>query len=291
MSVVGCAPGCAPAGGHSLLVSETVRDQRVGAAAWVDEQLDGGAKVFYTARPDGWAGGDPRWLVGPLGSARAPGAAATGQLEILDFAEVIRIAGGTTAGLRELQAGEVARGLDEGWDRIAMSQESPGRPMADDDEVAEFAAQEAGYDELARDWPLTTLCQLTLAQENPAAIRETSALHWGDIVDHQWSAFRAGGRWHLRGEVDATVAERFGAALQGALRRSEHPGTPDAALQVDATEVEFFDIASALSLTLTVRSAARRVVLHGANELVRDAIAAVGRPSTLLLADEPGAAR
>jgi hypothetical protein len=277
---------------HSLLVSETTPDQRVGAAAWVDEQLAAGAKVFYKARPHAWGGDDPRWLAGPAGTPRARWAFRTGQLEIMDFAEVIEVAGGTTQGLREMQAAEVTRGLDEGWARLAMSQESAGRPLADDDEIAEYVEQEAGYDELARHWPLTTLCQLTLAQESPTASWEVAGLHCGDIVDHQWSAVWAGGRWRVRGELDITVVERFSAALDGALRhRLRHDDDPT--LRIDASGIEFVDVGSAQSLMLATYAAARRqrIVIHDARASVRNVVTAVGRPPTLSFAAEASAAR
>lgn len=294
MSILDGSPGTTTPGGdraHSLLVSETDRDQRVGATAWVDEQLSGGAKVFYKARPEVW-GGDPHWLLGPGGTPRASRALTTGQLEIMDFVEVVQAAGGTTQGLRELQFDEITRGLGEGWVRVAMSQESPGRPLADEAEIAEFTAQESAYDELARDWPLTTLCQLTLVHENPVATWETAALHSGDIVDHQWSALWHDGRWRVRGELDASVVQRFGAALHGALRRCFQENA-DPTLHVDASEIEFVDVATAQSLILSAHSAGRRqrIVVHGADEVLRDVVAAVGRPRSLEYADEAGSPR
>ncbi|MCD2192051.1 STAS domain-containing protein [Actinomycetospora endophytica] len=277
---------------HSLLVSETTPDQRVGAAAWVDEQLAAGAKVFYKSRPCDWGGDDPRWLVGPAGSSCARWAFRTGQLEIRDFAEVIDLAGGTTRGLRELQAAEVARGLDEGWPRLAMSQESASRPLADDAEIAEYAEQEAGYDELARRWPLTTLCQLTLAHESSPAAWEIAGLHSGDIVDHQWSAAWSDGRWHVRGELDVTVVGRFSAALDGALRQCLH-SEDDPTLRIDASGIEFLDVGSAQSLMLAGYAAARRqrIVVHGARDSVRNVVTAVGRPPSLSFTAETSVPR
>ncbi len=158
-------------GAHGLLVADTDRERRVGAAAWVDRQLTGGAKVYYK----GWLddGEDPRdhWIAGHGGAPSARGALATGQLEIMGFPEVVSICGGTTEGLHQLLHREVEQAItQQGWARVALSQESARRPMADETEAAEFAAQEAAYDDLARAWPVTTLCQLTLADENVAAI-------------------------------------------------------------------------------------------------------------------------
>lgn len=271
---------------HMLLVSDTVAEQRAGTAGWVDEQLTDGAKVFYKARPRGWDGGDPGWLLGAAGAPGAPRALATGQLEIADFAGVVEVAGGTTAGLHRLLTDEVTRGMREGWPRVAMCQESPSHPLADEAELAEFSAQEASYDYLAARWPVTTLCQLTLAWETPAARWETAALHHGGILDARWSASWARGRWQVRGELDISVVTRFAAALHGALRaRRDTDGDPT--LHVDASGVEFFDLACAQAVMLAAHAAARhqQIVIHHAGDSLRDKIIAVGQPRTLSFAD------
>jgi anti-anti-sigma regulatory factor len=274
--------GKPPASGtHLLLVCDTEAAQRARAAGWLEEQLTDGAKVFYKARPRGWDGGDPGWLLGAGGAPRAPRALATGQLEILDFAAVVDVAGGTTAGLHRLLTDEAARGLAEGWPRVAMCQESPGRAMADDAEIAEFTAQEACYDQLGAQWPVTTLCQLTLDWESPAALWETAALHCGGILDTHWGASWAAGHWQLRGELDITAVPRFAAALHGALRARRDAGG-DPTLHIDASGIEFFDLACAQTVMLAAHAAARRqliVVHHG--DALRDAIAVVGQPRTL----------
>jgi anti-anti-sigma regulatory factor len=277
-------PAGAGEGVHTLAVAATVHEQRTGTAAWLDHHLAAGTKVFYKVRPD-----DGRdWLTGPDGPPRASAALASGQLEVMDFAEVVRVAGGTTEGLRRLQESEVDRGLDEGWPRIAMSQESAGRPMTDAAEIAEYAAQESAYDELARRAPVITRCQLTAAFENRTASWETASLHCGGIVDGQWRARWVHGRWELDGEIDVHVAACFGAALHGALRlRFDGPGDPD--LHVDASRVAFFDVAGAQSLLLAAHTAARNqtVVVHGAGRHLQDLVAAVGLPRTLRFEPTP----
>lgn len=273
------------AGAHGLLVADTDRERRVGTAAWVDRQLSGGAKVYYK----GWLddGEDPgrHWLARAGGASRAGGALESGQLEIVAFPAVVRACGGTTEGLHALLTDEVERAVaGQGWSRVAMSQESARRPMADEAEAAEFAAQEAAYDELARRWPLTTLCQLTLADENPAAAWESAALHHHQLLDPQWSASSADDRWWVRGTLDAHVTERFGAALYGALREARvAPGGPD--LHVDLSGVDFVDLAFVQTLFLTARAAPRqRVVVHDCSPFVRRVIEAVGPPPSVVMA-------
>ena len=278
-------PGAPVGPAHTLLVCDTVAQQRAGTAQWLDGQLADGAKVFYKARPRGWDGGDPGWLLGVAGARRAPQALATGQLEIQDFAGVIDLAGGTTAGLRRLLTDEAARGLREGWPRVAMCQESPSRAMADEAEIDEYTAQEASYDHLAARWPVTTMCQMTLAWENPAARWETAALHHGGIQDIRWGATWLRGYWQVRGELDVTVVTRFAAALHGALRARRDTGG-DPTLHLDAAGVEFFDLACAQAVMLAAHAAARhqQIVVHHGSDSLRDAIAAVGQPRTLSFA-------
>lgn len=270
-------------GAHSLLVADTDRERQVGAAAWVDRQLATGAKVYYK----GWLEQGPRsgghWLAGPYGALRAAEAMTSGQLEFLDFGTVVERCGGTTEGLRNLLSGEVIRAMHQGWSRVAMSQESPRRPMADENEAAEYAAQEAGFDEFAERWPVTTLCQLTIADENRAAAWESAAVHHHGILDTQWSSHFVDGRWWLRGELDAHVVQRFGAALYGALRERRLLGG-GGDLEVDMSGVDFVDLACAQSLALTARSAGRgqRLLVSGASSFVRRVVETAGCPPTVL---------
>ncbi|WP_018333872.1 STAS domain-containing protein [Actinomycetospora chiangmaiensis] len=269
-------------GVHTLAVAATVHEQRTATAAWLDRQLAAGTKVFHTVRPDDWPGGGRGWLTAPGGPTRAAAALAAGQLEVMDFTEVLRVAGGTLEGLRTLQDAAIERWLAEGWTRIALSQESPGRAMRTAAAIAAYTAQEGAYDELGRRAPVITRCQLTAALENRTASWESAALHCGGIVDGHWRARWVHERWELAGEIDVHVAAAFGAALHGALRRRfDGPGGPD--LHVDVSRVVFFDLASAQSLLLATQAAARHqtVVVHGASPHLRELVAAVGVPPTL----------
>lgn len=276
-----------PVAAHALLISDTLPDQRARAASWVDGQLAGGAKVYYKGR----VGDDPSdgWLAGPGGERRAREALRTGQLEVVDFAEVIRRTDGTSAGFDALRTDEVRRGLDEGWSRVAMSQESPGLALADEAEARDYAEQEAGFDGMATRWPVTTLCQLTTVQESSAGAWEAAAVHSHGIVADRWGSWVEDGRWCLHGDLDVHVVPRFGAALHGAQRRQlREGGDPD--LHVDVSAVDFLDVAGAQSLMLAARATAhrQRIVLHGARPPVRDVVVALGRPPSVHFAEGRG---
>lgn len=278
-----------PSGSHALLVADTDQECRQRATTWVDGELAAGAKVFYKGRLEDGQRSDQHWLARGQGSSRLGPALASGQLEFCDFGTVIQRCGGTTEGLWALQRDEAERALGpEAWPRVAMSQESPRRPMADEAETEAFAAQESGYDELAERLPVRVLCQLTVAGETRAAIWETAALHHHDLHDRQWSSSHGeNDRWCLTGELDAHAVPRFGAALHGALRaRLDAADGPD--LEVDLSGVTFLDFACAQSLTLAARAAGRhqRVVLHGTNPFARRIIEVAGRPSTLHFAED-----
>lgn len=272
---------------HTLVVAPTDRARQAGAAAWVDRELAAGAKVYYK----GWAPEPPaqHWLTGREGSERARTALASGQMEFLDFPTVVERAGGNAVGLGRLLIDEVERALDEGWRRVAMTQESFHRPMADEAELAEFIAQEAWFDRLGERRPLQVLCQLTLDEENAAAVDAAAAVHHRDLVDVGWSARVVDGRWRPAGDLDVVVAHRVAAALRGALRE---PTLPDAdGLHVDLTEVTFLDRAAAHALCAVAAAprppgAADRLVVHGANPVARRLLGTLDPPPQLVLAEE-----
>lgn len=274
-------------GSHALLVADTDAHRRTRAAAWVGRELARGSKVYYKGWASDGAPADRHWIVGPGGAPGGGAALASGQLEFLDFPTVVERCGGTTEGLFELQDEECRRAVDAGWPSVAMSQESARRPMADDHEASEFAAQEYGYDLLASRWPLTTLCQLTIDEENVRAAWESAAVHFRELVDEHWSSSHYGGCWQPRGELDVHVAARFGAALGGALREAVHAADgPD--LHVDLAAVEFIDVACVQVLLRGGAAVAgrQRVILHRAPPLLRHLVLAAGRPTGLLFGEE-----
>ncbi|MEJ2866243.1 STAS domain-containing protein [Actinomycetospora sp. OC33-EN08] len=280
-----------PARAHLLQVAESDHAQRVGTAAWLDRELAFGAKVFYK----GWLGDDGRlekhWLAGPGASVRTRRALETGQLEFMDFPRLVDLVGGTAEGLHRVQAEELHRALDEGWTSVAMTQESSRRPLVDDDEVAVFAQQEGGYDELAARFPLHVLCQLTTAVENEVHVVHSLGIHHRDVLDVGWGAHDDGCRWRVDGDLDAHVAQRFGGALTGALRRGVEvagQGTgasPD--LHLDLSGVRFVDVACAQMIVLAGRSVAggQHLVLHDPPRLLRRLLDALERPESIVLRD------
>lgn len=271
---------------HLMIVADTERRQHELSATWLSDEIGQGAKVYVK----GWfdpAEPERHWVAGPDGPRGGRAAIGLGQVELCDFPSVIERCGGTTEGLYRLQHDEVVRAMDEGWSSVAMLQESAGRPMADDAEAAEFAAQESGYDTLIERWPLRVLCQLTTPVENETAIWRSAAVHHARLVDGRWSARSEAGRWWVEGDLDAHVVHRFGGALVGALRRAaEAPDGPH--LRIDLSAVSFLDIACARILGLAARSAppGQELVVHGASRIVHRAVEAVGRPETLVLVDE-----
>lgn len=266
-----------------MLVADSESRQREATGAWLDEELGRGAKVYYK----GWfdpAAPERHWISGPGGPRRGREALALGQIEMCDYGTVIERCGGTTAGLHRLLADEVTRAIDEGWPAVAMTQESPGRPMADEAEAAEFTAQESGYDTLVERYPLRVLCQLTTPAENDAAIWRSALVHHAMLADGRWSARTDTGRWRIEGELDAHVVRRFGGALVGALQEAAD-GVDGPHLHVDLARVSFLDIACARILTLAARSApeGQHILVHGTSRIARRAVEAIGRPASLVL--------
>jgi hypothetical protein len=268
---------------HTLLVAEDDQQRRTSAAAWVERALAVGEKVYYKGWQDPDEAPEKHWLAGPDGPRAAPEAFRTGQLELANYAVVLTAAGWTNEGVRKYHTEELERAFDEGWSSVAMAHETVKRAMADENEAAEVAEHEAGYDVLMSHWPLRVLCQLTVAEENEIATWETVAMHHRDLVDGPWSAGVAGGLWQPRGAIDAYVARRFGAAAVGAMRLAAHYG-PDPDLHADLSAIEFIDVAAVQMLLFAARSApvGQRVVLHHAPRMVQRLVEAVGRPETVV---------
>jgi anti-anti-sigma regulatory factor len=271
---------------HTLLVGESDGRRRAGVARWIDDELAVGAKVLYTGRLDPGSTVERHWIAGPDGPRGARAALSTGQLEFLDIEAMLEATGGAADALLTRRRGGVDAALDGGWGRIAMSAESPHRPMAEG-EAEQLRRHEAGITDIVADAPVTVLCQLAVGEENHAAIAETVGAHHRDLVDDTWSAGEVDGAWVVAGELDAHVAHRFAAGLRGALADDVSRGG-DPELHIDLGQVEFMDVACVQVVGLAARnlegSPAARIVLHRPSRLVRRLVDAVGRPRTLLVA-------
>ena len=277
-------------GEHTLLVSESELHRRARVTRWVTGELADGAKVIYMGRlPAGASSTDGHWLAGPSGPRGTREALGSGQMIFVDLPAVIGRTGGRAAELLALQTDAVLDALDEGWGRVAMSAESPHRPMGEGG-PGELVAHERGLGDLVDELPLRALCQLSADTEDDRAVWETVGVHHGDLVDETWSATTVRGVWTPVGELDAHVARRFGAGLHAALEESEHRHPHPDDLHVDLAGVEFLDVACARLILLTARSTApgARVVLHRPSRAVRrliDDVEERGRPRTLVWAD------
>lgn len=267
---------------HTLLVADTVDQGRRGTSSWVERELALGSKIYYKGwLPDGQRP-DQHWISGPAGPRGARDALVSGQLEFLDLPTAVERSGATADGVVKLYREEVERALDDMWPSVAMTQESPELPMADAAQVSEYTTWEAGFDALAAQWPVRLLCQLCVPVENDTAVWETVATHHRDLVDGFWAATDSSGTWRPRGDLDAHVARRFGAAVNGALcaARAREDG-PD--LHLDLSAVDFMDVACAEILMLAARSAPadQHLVLHGGHRFLRRLFDAVGRPDSV----------
>ncbi|MDT7742090.1 MAG: hypothetical protein QOE59_1168 [Actinomycetota bacterium] len=280
---VGPRPDAGSPRAHALHVADSGHAQRVGTSAWVDRELAFGAKVYYK----GWLGDDGRvekhWIAGPEGTRRTREALRSGQLEFLDFPALVERCEGTTEGLHRVQTEELERALSEGWPSVAMTQESPRRELVDENEIAEFARQEGGYDTLVARAPLRVLCQLDTSVENEVHVFKSLGVHHRHVVDVGWDVALDDGRWRLRGDLDAHIARRFGGALAGALRDKV---TGDD-LHVDLAEVGFVDVACAQLLVHAARAEpeSRHVVLHDPPRLLRRLLDVLQRPASLVVVD------
>jgi anti-anti-sigma regulatory factor len=266
---------------HTLLVADSVDQGRRGTASWVERELAHGSKVYYKGwLPDGRRV-DQHWITGPAGPRGAREALVSGQLEFLDYPTLVEQHGVSAEGVLGLYEQEVERALDDQWPTVAMTQESPRLPLADQDLVKEYTTWESGFDDLAARRPVRLLCQLTVPDEDETAVWETVAVHHRDVVDGFWAGTQDACRWRPQGDLDAHVARRFGAAVHGALRAARR--RDDGHLHLDLSAVDFMDVACAQILMLAARSApsGQHLVLHGGPRFLRRLFDAVGRPPSV----------
>lgn len=271
------------AGAHTLLVADaaTLRHR---VATRIGRELAAGSQVLYRAHPgaEELASG---WLLGPEGPATARAALAAGQLELVDQPAPPGREDGDPPSLFRRRFDRVERAVASGWRSVAVVETVP----TPDGDAARLAGRERGHDLLAARWPVTTLCLLVTDGASPDAVWEAVAVHHPEVAAARWSARTDAGRWHLAGEIDAHGAREFGAAVYGALRGPRDVGGSD--LDVDLGRVVVMDEVCARILVLTARTVAGRrgLVLHRVPGPVRTVLERVGRPRSVVVAEDRAA--
>lgn len=161
------------------------------------------------------------------------------------------------------QQAAIAR--DEGYQRLRLVADMdwllPLRP-----DTESIVALELLLDRHAKRLDLTIVCAYRQASFDMAAICGALAVHPVDAGNDEPPQFRLvaapGDVWSLSGELDASVATNFGAAIHAAARATT--ATPDAPCIVDVSSLEFIDVGSMRAIANACRRANAPVRLVGA---------------------------
>jgi anti-anti-sigma regulatory factor len=253
---------------------------RAGVAAWVDHELARGSKVLYK----GWFAPERSNEWGWLGQGPRVAARGRGQLETLSLPDVLERCEGRSEGLWALQRREVEDALGAGWPSVAMTHETTRRHLDEESDIAAFVQRERGYDRLARWWPVNTLCQLSPAEEQTIAVRESLAFHHRDLVTDRWSASMGAGAWRVCGELDVAEREHFRAAVRGVLLARVNDE-----VHIDLGAVRVLDSTCADVLVDAARATVprRRFVLHHTSSLAATMLRLRGlSPDAVILRDD-----
>jgi anti-anti-sigma factor len=238
---------------HTIVVFTRRSRHEAVFSAWLADAVGRGKRVLVLRAP----GEDSSLLDRLLAAAGLDpsGVIGSGQLEVLDSTRWRAASGGRAEGLYELYLGQVRRAGRDGFPGVAMTgDERQFRALVRDE--LELIAHERDIDQLVADQGVQALCRYPV-RDGGGVLHEILRLHYRDVVDDLWQATVVANRLLVRGEIEASNADRFEVVVRAAVTAG--------ASTVDLSGVEFF-------------SAAAIRALFGAADLLQQR----GRPLVLL---------
>jgi anti-anti-sigma factor len=227
------------AGQHPLVVHESDARERQRTATWIADAFASGEKVIYKCQSTARLG---QSLIDELGVGSA--ALDSGQFETIDAEQCFADTGGEHQALFELNMSLVARARREGYPGVAMTSDGAAlHVMTPDPE--QLLAHERDLHRLTGDLGVRALCRYDLRTETPDLVRQMAGVHFRSVDDVLWTSEQRIGKLVVRGEIDASNAERFAEVL--------HAATADGARIVDLAEITFLAVAGTAALARSAK--------------------------------------
>jgi anti-anti-sigma factor len=223
---------------HTVLAyTNPFRHQAV-LGGWIAEAVGRGERVLVKHAPrvdaaEGLRRSLTRWGLDP-------DVAAAGQVELVDCARMYAESGGRAKDLLDLHLGEMRRARRDGFTGLAVTGDGPALRALTRDK-RELIAHERDIDRLAANDPVRALCRYQLP-DDAAVLDEVLAVHYRDVDDEIWRATVVDEVLRVRGEIDASNADRFATVVCSA--------AANGVSRIDLSEVEFFAAAGAHALAV-----------------------------------------
>ena len=198
-------------GVHSIVVYDVRTGRREQAMErWISRALGRREKVLYELAP----GEDPSRVLRSSRVRVGADAIAAGQLEVIDADRLRAASGGAADGLAKVHRTRLHRARGEGWAGLAVASGGAVLSAVSGDEATGLV-HERGITRIVEEGMSALCCYST--GEAPNLVDAMLVAHHGDVEDELWVAEGVGDRLRLRGEIDATNADRVVAVLRGAL--------------------------------------------------------------------------
>jgi anti-anti-sigma regulatory factor len=236
---------------HRLLVYGSPQQDRSAVAVWIAEALGRGEKVLYKHAPTE----DAAAVLGrslPQVGLDAD-VLTSGRVELLDTAVVHADTDGRHERLYDLHREQLTHAAREGFTGLALTGDEAAMHTVTRDDT-ELAGYERDIERLAADSGVRSLCRYP-AGERPALLADMLAVHHRAVEDNDWAAEMAGDRLRVRGEIDASNADRFATVL--------HAGVADGLRLVDLSGLRFCALAGVRAFASASASASLADPQHG----------------------------
>ena len=242
-------------------------------ATWVADALGRGERVLYKHAPTEDAAAV---LHRTLASAGAdPAVVTSGRVELIDTARVYaELRRGT---LVDLHLEQARRAVRDGFTGLAITTDAVALTHhVGDDRVLSTHEDHLGRLLHESDVRVRLLCNYP-ARRGAAIVDDMLRWHHQDVEDDLWAAVVSGGRLLVRGEIDASNADRFARVLDAAV--------DDGLRVLDVSRLHFCALAGARVLATaaaTLHERGERLLLTGADAGLRQLLAISG------ILEEPG---
>ena len=221
---------------HSLVVPTSPQRDRAVVAGWIAGAVARREKVLYRYTPTDDAATVLRRSL--PGAGLDPAVLGSGQVRLADTTVLRAETGGRHDALYALHLEQLRQATWEGFAGLALVGDAAAMRSITRDNV-ELAGYERDLERLAAEVGVRSLCRYP-PDEEPGLLDEILAVHYRDVADDGWSVEVTGDRLRVRGEIDFLNADRLVPVLRAAM--------PAGVRSVDATEVEFCDVAGVRAL-------------------------------------------